>query len=736
MMTKSKFRSALSLVLALIMMAGLWVPAWATDDPNPEGSGDGEVGQVFVGSDGAEREVDGVYVEAGTGSVEKTESGEFTVSDSSGDSFVQSFADGADAAQVTIENPIVTNSENAALDVGNLSPDISISLDVTASDVINEGTGDGVHVVSSSADQTAEVATGDIEAGGDGLHAMTAGGGEIKAETGDIQAGGDGVTAGSKEDGGSIEIHTGTIHAGSDGIETSNDGKESTVKVTVGSEESPADVIAEDTAVIVHNEAGSTEITVTQNVNGSDGIQINLTDGTVNVAVGGDAAAAETGLEVSEAAKDFPVTGEATVEIAGTLHVDEGGTPVLLGSGITPENVEITVWKVEIGDKQAEAGEIVRQGDASEPQSEIAKTVEENINYIIKIDPQQSGSSLSSNKGTAKANEIVKITVTIPEGHTLKAVYTDEGKTLTAKDNGDGTFTLTVPVGGGVYVHADFEKQTMPMPGSVPVPVHRVSPPPPVPVPPPARRLDSQQEGTSFIYRPGGTYFTLLANTVSDLMNRRGIKTFIIEMNGKTYTIIAEDLLAWFGGTPSVTMHVDGDKLVLNFERGETVILDSDETLAAKQKEQYENDKRGDLPEATDKSTAAAAAAAAAASAERVVAAARMAAELAAMAAAAEAAGIKTNVPIEPKVARQPDPFIRKPNPPVPVPAPARPSERRPGLPPLLPFQMPSIPDEPEVPEETTDSEELEQNNELDNRKADALMPDGTVEVRAGPAGS
>ncbi len=736
MMTKSKFRSALSLVLALIMMAGLWVPAWATDDPNPEGSGDGEVGQVFVGSDGAEREVDGVYVEAGTGSVEKTESGEFTVSDSSGDSFVQSFADGADAAQVTIENPIVTNSENAALDVGNLSPDISISLDVTASDVINEGTGDGVHVVSSSADQTAEVATGDIEAGGDGLHAMTAGGGEIKAETGDIQAGGDGVTAGSKENGGSIEIHTGTIHAGSDGIETSNDGKESTVKVTVGSEESPADVIAEDTAVIVHNEAGSTEITVTQNVNGSDGIQINLTDGTVNVAVGGDAAAAETGLEVSEAAKDFPVTGEATVEIAGTLHVDEGGTPVLLGSGITPENVEITVWKVEIGDKQAEAGEIVRQGDASEPQSEIAKTVEENINYIIKIDPQQSGSSLSSNKGTAKANETVKITVTIPDGHTLKAVYTDEGKTLTAKDNGDGTFTLTVPVGGGVYVHADFEKQTMPMPGSVPVPVHRVSPPPPVPVPPPARRLDSQQEGTSFIYRPGGTYFTLLANTVSDLMNRRGIKTFIIEMNGKTYTIIAEDLLAWFGGTPSVTMHVDGDKLVLNFERGETVILDSDETLAAKQKEQYENDKRGDLPEATDKSTAAVAAAAAAASAERVVAAARMAAELAAMAAAAEAAGIKTNVPIEPKVARQPDPFIRKPNPPVPVPAPARPSERRPGLPPLLPFQMPSIPDEPEVPEETTDSEELEQNNELDNRKADALMPDGTVEVRAGPAGS
>ena len=65
------------------MMAGLWVPAWATDDPNPEGSGDGEVGQVFVGSDGAEREVDGVYVEAGTGSVEKTESVEFTVSDSS-----------------------------------------------------------------------------------------------------------------------------------------------------------------------------------------------------------------------------------------------------------------------------------------------------------------------------------------------------------------------------------------------------------------------------------------------------------------------------------------------------------------------------------------------------------------------------------------------------------------------------------------------------------------------------
>ena len=706
MMTKSKFRSALSLLLALIMMTGLWVPAWATDEEMI----DQPVSVTATGGD----------ISAAVGN--QPAAPEQVEVDSS-----------ADPVEVTVMEDIHTGADAAsALTV---TTDSSAAVSVTAQDVIaSDPQSNAVEATASGGEISLSVGT--VEAGGDGLHAMTAGGGEIKAETGDIQAGGDGVTAGSKEDGGSIEIHTGTIHAGSDGIETSNDGKESTVKVTVGSEESPADVIAEGTAVIVHNEAGSTEITVTQNVTGSDGIQINLTDGTVNVAVGGDAAAAETGLEVSEAAKDFPVTGEATVEIAGTLHVDEGGTPVLLGSGITPENVEITVWKVEIGDKQAEAGEIVRQGDASEPQSEIAKTVEENINYIIKIDPQQSGSSLSSNKGTAKANETVKIMVTIPEGHTLKAVYTDEGKTLTAQDNGDGTFTLTVPVGGGVYVHADFEKQTMPIPGYVPVPVHRVSPPPPVPVPPPARRLDSQQEGTSFIYRPGGTYFTLLANTVSDLMNRRGIKTFIIEMNGKTYTIIAEDLLAWFGGTPSVTMHVDGDKLVLNFERGETVILDSDETLAAKQKEQYENAKRGDLPEATDKSTAAAAAAAAAASAERVVAAARMAAELAAMAAAAEAAGIKTNVPIEPKVARQPDPFIRKPNPPVPVPAPARPSERRPGLPPLLPFQMPSIPDEPEVPGETTDSEELEQNNELDNRKADALMPDGTVEVRAGPAGS
>ena len=731
MMRKSKFRSALSLLLALIMMAGLWVPAWATDEEMI----DQPVSVTATGGD----------ISAAVGN--QPAAPEQVEVDSS-----------ADPVEVTVMEDIHTGADaESALTV---TTDSSAAVSVTAQDVIaSDPQSNAVEATASGGEISLSVGT--VEAGGDGLHAMTAGGGEIKAETGDIQAGGDGVTAGSKEDGGSIEIHTGTIdaggdgvvaestesagsieiqtgtiNAGKDGIETVTGSKDSSVKVTVGSEESPADVIAEGTAVIVHNEAGSTEITVTQNVTGSDGIQINLTDGTVNVAVGGDAAAAETGLEVSEAAKDFPVTGEATVEIAGTLHVDEGGTPVLLGSGITPENVEITVWKVEIGDKQAEAGEIVRQGDASEPQSETARTVEENINYIIKIDPQQSGSSLSSNKGTAKANETVKITVTIPEGHTLKAVYTDEGKTLTAKDNGDGTFTLTVPVGGGVYVHADFEKQTMPMPGSVPVPVHRVSPPPPVPVPPPARRLDSQQEGTSFIYRPGGTYFTLLANTVSDLMNRRGIKTFIIEMNGKTYTIIAEDLLAWFGGTPSVTMHVDGDKLVLNFERGETVILDSDETLAAKQKEQYENDKRGDLPEATDKSTAAAAAAAAAASAERVVAAARMAAELAAMAAAAEAAGIKTNVPIEPKVARQPDPFIRKPNPPVPVPAPARPSERRPGLPPLLPFQMPSIPDEPEVPEETTDSEELEQNNELDNRKADALMPDGTVEVRAGPAGS
>ena len=199
MMTKSKFRSTLSLVLALIMMSGLWVPAWATDEEMI----DQPVSVTATGGD----------ISAAVGN--QPAAPEQVEVDSS-----------ADPVEVTVMEDIHTGADAAsALTV---TTDSSAAVSVTAQDVIaSYPQSNAVEATASGGEISLSVGT--VEAGGDGLHAMTAGGGEIKAETGDIQAGGDGVTAGSKEDGGSIEIHTGTIRAGSDGIETVTGSKDSSV---------------------------------------------------------------------------------------------------------------------------------------------------------------------------------------------------------------------------------------------------------------------------------------------------------------------------------------------------------------------------------------------------------------------------------------------------------------------------------------------------------------------------
>ena len=166
---------------------------------------------------------------------------------------------------------------------------------------------------------------------------------------------------------------------------------------------------------------------------------------------------------------------EAVVEIGGTLKVDEGGTPVLIGSGVTEDNIAITVWKVEIDGQQAKEGEIVKAknggAEATDEQKAAAKAVEESIQYIIQIKPEQQ-SNIRSSKATAKANETFTVTVTPPDGKKLDAVYTDEGEKIEATLNDDGTYSVTVRVGGGMLLSAKFsDKPVEPAPAPVPVPV-------------------------------------------------------------------------------------------------------------------------------------------------------------------------------------------------------------------------------------------------------------------------
>lgn len=190
-----------------------------------------------------------------------------------------------------------------------------------------------------------------------------------------------------------------------------------------------------------------------------------------SVIVREDVQSSDTGVQV-DLVPDAK-NAEAVVEIGGTLKVDEGGTPVLIGSGVTQDNIAITVWKVEIDGQQAKEGEIVKPADenATDEQKAAAKAVEESIQYIIQIKPEQQ-SNIRSSKATAKANETFTVTVTPPDGKKLDAVYTDEGEKIEATPNDDGTYSVTVRVGGGMLLSAKFsDKPVDPAPAPVPVPV-------------------------------------------------------------------------------------------------------------------------------------------------------------------------------------------------------------------------------------------------------------------------
>ena len=254
----------------------------------------------------------------------------------------------------------------------------------------------------------------------------------------------------------------GFVTAGDVTAEVTGEGKATAVAAGSGAVVAAGDVTAEGVEKAVGIDvSGDAEVaadTVTAKSEKGEAIAINVAfsgeeDTVSSVTIKGDAESSGIGVNVSESG-----AGKAIVEIDGTLNVAEGGTPVCLGSDVTKDNIEITVWKVEVNGEQAKEGEIVKPCDGDETaveQTAAAKAVEESIQYIIRIRPEQTG-NIRSSREKAKANETFIVTVTPPEGQILDGVYTDEGEKIEATLNDDGTYSVTVRVGGGMYLSAKF----------------------------------------------------------------------------------------------------------------------------------------------------------------------------------------------------------------------------------------------------------------------------------------
>ncbi len=160
--------------------------------------------------------------------------------------------------------------------------------------------------------------------------------------------------------------------------------------------------------------------------------------------------------------------GEGSFDILVTGTLETEGTPVLISESVTPENVSITVWKIDGAVKDAEGEEHVvaegTPGTESKTITDDSREVERSIHYIIRVEPSQqdmiglSGTEEVHGYDTATENSTVTLKVKVPDGYTLTGAYNGEGEKIALEKDADGNYYVVVPRGGGVYLSVELEK--------------------------------------------------------------------------------------------------------------------------------------------------------------------------------------------------------------------------------------------------------------------------------------
>ena len=160
--------------------------------------------------------------------------------------------------------------------------------------------------------------------------------------------------------------------------------------------------------------------------------------------------------------------GEFDILITGTLKSD--GTPILIDKEVNPEEVSITVWKIEksAGSTNDKDNHIVKEGIRGEDPAVTDKSnkVESEIKYIIRIEPSQeslirlSGVGESHDLPVANEGESVTLKIAVPDGYKLIGAYNGIGKKALLRKDEQGDYYVTVPRGGGVYLSAELEKDS------------------------------------------------------------------------------------------------------------------------------------------------------------------------------------------------------------------------------------------------------------------------------------
>ena len=171
--------------------------------------------------------------------------------------------------------------------------------------------------------------------------------------------------------------------------------------------------------------------------------------------VGKDITADNTAVYVSKSSD----SSQMSLQVQGTVSGGEHNI-VLVGESKT-ENLDITVWKVDISDNknvvETEKTETVNE----QPKYTYLRNeeAEKKINYIIKVDqPSDYGINLSgttknsNNLDTAHEGDKVFLKVDIPQGYNVEFYDINKNSSYSIVPNGYGGAYLVVPRGGGVQV--------------------------------------------------------------------------------------------------------------------------------------------------------------------------------------------------------------------------------------------------------------------------------------------
>ena len=180
---------------------------------------------------------------------------------------------------------------------------------------------------------------------------------------------------------------------------------------------------------------------------------------------------AKAALELQAAPEEKPAL---EFFLDGTLKSD--GVPILIKEDVNPDDVSITVWKIEspiqLPDETEEHVVYEKKADSetvTETVTPNSIAVEEKINYIIKIEPSQEkyiklldGSEKKEHNDqsydVATQGNKITLQINVPSGYTLKKAYGDDGKEVELKKDAGGVYFVEVPMGGGVYLNAELVK--------------------------------------------------------------------------------------------------------------------------------------------------------------------------------------------------------------------------------------------------------------------------------------